>query len=186
MYKNKIFRLILSFLFAILFCHAAFAASNIALTSAGQSPDAMMVKVVLKKMDVEVDFDSAMDPAAIKDNHKVLIVVVGGSSKGLGAAGIDQDQEKARIEEILKIANEKGLKILVMHVGGASRRGTLSDLFLDTVVPHADYVIYVKGANEDGYFTKVSEEKKIPVEESETIRALDEHLKKVLGEWGVI
>ncbi|MDR9770544.1 DUF6305 family protein [Acetomicrobium sp.] len=58
--------------------------------------------------------------------------------------------------------------------------------FLDTVVPHADYVIYVKGANEDGYFTKVSEEKKIPVEESETIRALDEHLKKVLGEWGVI
>ncbi|MDR9770543.1 DUF6305 family protein [Acetomicrobium sp.] len=129
MYKNKIFRLILSFLFAILFCQVAFAASNIALTSAGQSPDAMMVKVVLKKMDVEVDFDSAMDPAAIKDNHKVLIVVVGGSSKGLGAAGIDQDQEKARIEEILKIANEKGLKILVMHVGGASRRGTLSDLF---------------------------------------------------------
>ncbi|NLI42188.1 MAG: hypothetical protein GX381_00710, partial [Synergistaceae bacterium] len=67
MYKNKIFRLILSFLFAILFCQVAFAASNIALTSAGQSPDAMMVKVVLKKMDVEVDFDSAMDPAAIKD-----------------------------------------------------------------------------------------------------------------------
>ena len=56
----------------------------------------MMVKVVLKKWTWKWTFDSAMDPAAIKDNHKVLIVVVGGSSKGLGAAGIDQDQEKAR------------------------------------------------------------------------------------------
>ncbi|MFY9383506.1 MAG: DUF6305 family protein, partial [Acetomicrobium sp.] len=32
-------------------------ASTIALTSAGQSPDAMMVKVILKKMNVEADFD---------------------------------------------------------------------------------------------------------------------------------
>ena len=78
MYKNKIFRLILSFLFAILFCHAAFAASNIALTSAGQSPDAMMVKVVLKKMDVEVDFDSAMDLS--------LIHILLRSDKGIVAA----------------------------------------------------------------------------------------------------
>ena len=48
----------------------------------------------------------------------------------------------------------------MMHVGGASAAEHFSDLFLDTVVPHADYVIYVKGANEDGYFTKVSEEKR--------------------------
>ena len=33
---------------------------------------------------------------------------------------------------------------------------------------------------------KIAEEKKIPVEESESIQSLDIPLKKVLGEWGVI
>ena len=184
MFKKKIFSIVLTIFIVVLFDSMALAAT-IALTSAGQSPDAMMVKVILKKMNVEADFDMALKPDAIKD-HKALIIVVGGSSKGLGAAGIDQDQEKTRVEKILSIAKDRGLKVLVMHVGGDSRRGILTDAFLEITAPQADRIIYVTGANNDGYFTKIAEEKKIPVEESESIQSLDIPLKKVLGEWGVI
>ena len=97
MFKKKIFSIVLTIFIVVLFDSMALAAT-IALTSAGQSPDAMMVKVILKKMNVEADFDMALKPDAIKD-HKALIIVVGGSSKGLGAAGIDQDQEKTRVEK---------------------------------------------------------------------------------------
>lgn len=62
------------------FAGASFAA-DIALTSAGQSPDAMMVRVVLKKLGVEADSDPLMKPEGL--TQKILIVVIGGSSKGL-------------------------------------------------------------------------------------------------------
>ncbi len=55
-------------------------AADVALTSVGQSPDAMMVMVVLKNLKVETDFDALMKPEDVA-GHKVLIAVVGGSSK---------------------------------------------------------------------------------------------------------
>ena len=62
-------------------------AGNIALTSIGQSSDSMMVKVVLKKMKVTPDTDNLMKAEDL-EGKDILIAVVGGSSKGLGAAGI--------------------------------------------------------------------------------------------------
>jgi len=60
-------------------------AADVALTSVGQSPDAMMIRVVLRNMGIAHDYDSLMQPEMLAD-QKVLIAVVGGSSKGLGAA----------------------------------------------------------------------------------------------------
>jgi hypothetical protein len=80
--------------------------ADVALTSVGQSPDATMVKVVLKKLKVENDHDNLFTPEKLA-GQKVLLAVVGGSSKGLGAAGIDKDQEKARAVGLIEAAKEK-------------------------------------------------------------------------------
>ena len=175
---------VMSFLALVLFAGTALAA-DIALTSVGQSPDAMMAKVVLKNMKVDVDFDALMKPEALA-GHKVLIAVVGGSSKGLGAAGIDKDEEKARSIELIEAARDAGVKVLVMHIGGEGRRGTLSDLFISATVPLGDRLIMVDGANKDGLFDALIEGKDIPVDVAPTIRAIDEPMKKALSEWGVL
>ena len=49
-----------------------------------------------------------------------------------------------------------------MHIGGAARRGELSDKFVNAAAPNVDYLIIVEEGNKDGLFTKMSTEKNIP------------------------
>jgi hypothetical protein len=181
---NRFPALVLSALAALLFFAPLAAAAEVALTSVGQSPDAMMVMVVLKKLKIETDFDALMKPEDLS-GHKILIAVVGGSSKGLGAAGINSEQEKDRAVSLIMKAKEKGARILVMHVGGEGRRGTLTDLFIEAVVPFADRITIVKGGNQDGLFDKLKAEN-VPIVEVETIRAIDVPLGKDLSDWGTL
>ncbi len=182
--KKQLSLFLLAFVLSVASVGAAHAA-DVALTSVGQSPDAVMARVVFRKLAVDVDYDALMKPEALA-GQKVLVAVVGGSSKGLGAAGIDQDQEKARAIALIEAAKTKGIKVLVMHVGGEGRRGTLSDLFIEAVVPLADHLIVVEGADKDGLFSRLVEGKGIAVDTAATVRATDEPLKALLALWGVL
>lgn len=83
------------------------------------------------------------------------MIVIGGSSKGLGAAGISADAELERTKALLAEAKKRGMKIIGLHVGGEARRGELSDRFINEVVPSCDYFIVVEEGNKDGLFTKL-------------------------------
>ncbi|EHM10851.1 hypothetical protein TheveDRAFT_1733 [Thermanaerovibrio velox DSM 12556] len=159
-------------------------AAQVAVTSVGQSPDAMMVRVLLKKAGLECSYEAMMKPQDIQKDHKVLIAVVGGSMKGLGAAGIDKEQERDRVKELLDSARGKKVKILVMHVGGKGRRGELTDYLAGAAVPKADGVIVVKGGNDDGLMTKLAP-KGVKVVEVEAIQAVTGPMMAQLSAWGV-
>lgn len=171
-------------LFTALIFSAGAQAADVALTAVGQSPDAMMVRVVLKSLKVPADYDALLQPEGL-EGQKILVAVVGGSSKGLGAAGIDKDQEAARAQTLYAKAAELGMKVLVMHVGGEGRRGTLSDLFISGSVPAADAVILVDGANSDGLFDKLTEPKKTPILTAPNVKSTAEPLRQILSEWGI-
>jgi len=164
--------------------HGYALAADVALTSVGQSPDAMMIRVVLRNMGIAHDYDSLMQTGALAD-HKVLIAVVGGSSKGLGAAGIDEEGEKKRAVALINAAKEKGMKVLAMHVGGSGRRGRLSDQFIEAVVPLADALIVVEGGNEDGLFEELIQGREIPMYGADSVKGTDVPLKTVLSGWGI-
>jgi hypothetical protein len=136
---------------------------QILITSIGQSPDARMINVLVSRYQIETAYEQLASPEIIKD-FKMVIAVVGGSSKGLGAAGIDKNDELERTKALIQEIKAQKVKFLVMHIGGEARRGALSDAFLDEVVPYADHLIVVESGNKDGYFTKMSEEHKIPLE----------------------
>ena len=173
--------------FLLLVCLFVFvgaaAAAEVAITSVGQSPDGMMVKVLMKKLKIEPDYDALMKPSAL-GGQKVLIAVVGGSSKGLGAAGIDKEQEKSRAIGLINEAKKKNMKVLIMHVGGDGRRGALTDLFINAVTGLGDRVIVVKSGNQDGIFgkAKAASAKLIEVE---NIQATVTPLEAAFKEWGV-
>ena len=149
---------------------------DILITSVGQSADARMIKVVAGKLQIICDFEQVAKPDIIK-NYKILVIVVGGSSKGLGAAGIDKEQEIIRAQELIKEAKVRSVKVLVMHIGGEARRGALSDAFLNEAVPYADHLIVVENGNKDGYFTQISKEKEISIEFVTKILATGELMK---------
>ncbi len=154
------------------------------LTSVGQSPDATMIRVVLRKMKIDADNQPLLKADELAGG-KILVAVVGGSSKGLGAAGIDKDQENERVGGLLEAAKKSGMKILVMHVGGEGRRGALSDAFIETSVPYADALIVVDGGNEDGLFDRLIEGKGVSLLTAPNVSGTAEPLKAVLSGWGV-
>ena len=173
-------------LFLVLFAASSALAAQVALTSVGQSPDAMMVRVVLRNvLKIDPAFNALMSPSDLGD-AQVVIAVVGGSSKGLGAAGINQDDEAARAKALLQAAKDTGKKVLIMHVGGEGRRGTLSDLFITEASPFADGMIVVDGGNQDGIFTKIAEPINAKVLTAPNVKGTGAPLKEFLAEWGVL
>ncbi|MDH3903215.1 MAG: DUF6305 family protein [Xanthomonadales bacterium] len=160
-------------------------ASEVVLTPFGQSPDAMMVKVVLKKLGVNARLEKLLEADGFQE-EKVLITVVAGSSKGLGEAGIDKDAEITRMKSVADVAKAKGMKVLVMHIGGKGRRGTLTDMFIVEAVPMADKLIVVEGGNYDGLFTRLVEGTDLEILPANSVRETTEPLQMVLTEWGVV
>lgn len=134
------------------------------LTSVGQSADVEMVKVMMDKGELKYSIDNMTDGSNLGD-AKTLVLAIGGSSKGLGAAGIDADQEIARVEKLMSAAKDAGLTIIALHIGGEARRGDLSDKFIAPCFAKADYAIVVKEGNKDGLMTDLASKAGIPMDE---------------------
>ncbi|MCM1043427.1 MAG: DUF6305 family protein, partial [Corallococcus sp.] len=87
----------------------------------------------------------------------IVFILVSGSAKGLGGSTeFTQESENARAEAFATAAQENKLKIVVLHTGGSSRRGALTDGFLSKVLPQAELCLVVNTtankANQDGFF----------------------------------
>lgn len=119
------------------------------LTSVGQSADVNVVETLMKKAEIECDLNATVTEDGL-DGYKTLILAIGGSSKGLGAAGIDENQELDRVKKVIAKAQENGMTIVALHIGGSARRGTLSDKFIPDPLAAADAAIIVSEGDGDG------------------------------------
>jgi hypothetical protein len=149
------------------------------LTSIGQSSDVAIVKVLLNtQLKLNLDYKPIAQPSDLA-GVKTLVVVLGASTKGLGAVGLDMDKETARTKALLKAARDQGVKIIAMHTGGESRRGKTSNDLIALVVPEADYAVVVASGNKDKLFNQLAGKRGIPVVEVEKISAAGEAVKAV-------
>ena len=134
----------------------AFAGKPAVLTAIGQSADFEMVKVLLTRGKIPFKADPLIKAENLDASSPTLVLVVGASSKGLGAAGISAEAELARTKALLKRAKELKITIITVHVGGAARRGAMSDGFIEPCMAASDYAIVVEAGNQDGFFTKLA------------------------------
>lgn len=131
-------------------------------TSFGQSTDAAMLDTVMKKVGVEYTFDATADASVIA-NYKTVIIAVGASTKGLGAAGISEADETARAEAVMQAIKDNDVEVICCHIGGSTRRGTLSDTYADLVMAEASYIVLKEDANFDYKFTTYAEDNSKPI-----------------------
>ena len=156
---------------------AAFAEKPALVTAIGQSADFEMVKVLLTRGKIPFTAEPLVKAQGLGPAAKTLVLVAGGSSKGLGAAGISAQAEIDRTKALIAEARKQGMKIIGLHIGGEGRRGELSDKFLVDTVPACDYVIVVAEGNKDNLFTKLTGGK-IPLDSVEKISKVGEPLVK--------
>lgn len=102
------------------------------------------------------------ETAYTKDNHltaaevtngSVVIMVVGSSAKGLGAAGTDVTAENVRAQAFASKANLGDIALIVVHVGGTARRGELSDTIIASALSGGDLALVVQTGDADDFFT---------------------------------
>lgn len=131
-------------------------------TSFGQSTDASMVNTVMKKTGVQYTYDVDISADAVS-GYKTIIIAVGASSKGLGAAGISEADETARAKAIMDVVKKNDIEVICCHIGGGGRRGALSDQLTDMVLAESSYMILKEDANFDYKYTKYAEDNKLPL-----------------------
>lgn len=136
------------------------------ITSAGQSADVQIAGVLVKRAGLAATLSKAATEEDLK-NIRTLVLVIGVSMKGLGAAGLDLDQETSRVNRLVDAAKSQNIPLLCLHLGGEARRGSLSDQLLTAFLPFARMVIVVKSGNKDGFFTRICEKDAIPLLELE-------------------
>ena len=127
------------------------------IVSIGQSADSQMVRVLAERNGIAYTFDPVAGPSDL-GAAKTLALVIGGSSKGMGAAGVNMSTEEKRAKGLIAAAKANNVKVILLHVGGEQRRGALTDRFI-ALLPDCDYGIVVAGADKDGAFTKAAANK---------------------------
>ena len=148
-------------------------------TSAGQSSgDAQIAMQLTKKASLTATLSKAGTGKDL-ENQKTLVLVLGASMKGLGSAGLDTNKEKERIRELVAEAKRKAIPILAMHLGGAQRRGELTDEIINEFLPAAKMAIILRSGNQDGLFTKICKSTNIPLVEVDKSLDAVEPLKKI-------
>lgn len=142
------------------------AETPVAMTAPGQSPEIAIVDVVTRRFNLEIKIDEYLEPEGLSD-IKTLMIILGGSGKGLGSAGVKLPEEIDRAKRLITECKEKGINLIGIHIGGAERRGESSQVMIDLITPECDFVVVRSDGNLDGVFDKICEENNIPFVEIE-------------------
>ncbi len=144
------------------------------ITCIGQSADGQMVKALTERAGLKFDYNTSAKPENLA-GMKTLVLVIGGSSKGMGAAGVNMDQEEKRARELIAKAKAGNIKVIAMHVGGASRRGELTNRFIP-LLQDAHYAIVVADGDNDKAFSKAAGNK-TPIDFPANVTEVGKYLK---------
>ena len=126
------------------------------LSTVGQA-DSDIVNNVFKKAGLGTGYTAKnMLTAAEVEEGAVVFLTLGASSKGLGAAGVDEAHEAARAAAFASAAKEGKLTLILFHVGGTPRRGASSDPIIEAAFPGAKACFVVSSGNNDGFFTNLA------------------------------
>lgn len=135
-------------------------------------PTAAMVKsgVGLSGAKAKAGFhvESTTDLARFKPGtpYRTMVFALGASLKGMGASGLTVETEVKRVTDLIHYCKQNKIFIVAVHAGGQSKRGAPgsdNEKMIDAVAPFANYIIVAKDGNKDGRFTKIGQEKRIPV-----------------------
>ena len=164
------------------------------ITSCGQSNAPTTIKVVMQRLKMAFDIDPLATPETLQAKakagtpYKTLIITMGASLKGMGAAGIEIDDELARAAALIAEARKQGIEIIGAHIEGMKRRSqgaaagdTTDEQSIDAVAPSSAILLVYKEGNADGRFTTISQSKKIPLIEFEKTVDLIPTLEKLFA-----
>ncbi len=140
-------------------------------TTLGQSPGSTMVKMLCRQVGLTCSQEDLITASQLQEAcknkdtaYKTLVITMGTSLKGMGAADVDIESEVERGNALIGAARKLGIFIMGAQIEGASRRTDETDEKSNhAVAPQSDLLVVMKQVNNDGYFTNVAKQKNIPI-----------------------
>ena len=151
------------------------------LSTVGQADSNIIENIIKKAGAVGLYTANNMLTADQVEEGAVVLLTLGSSSKGLGAAGVDEAFEKDRAAAFAQAAAEGKFTLILFHVGGTARRGTSSDPIIEAAFPGAAACFLVSAGNEDGFFTTLSTENNVSLYEVAKAAELSDYTKQLFG-----
>ena len=143
------------------------------ITCTGQTPGYLTIYTLAKELQIEAVNDPLITPRKMKEQgYKTMIVVMAVSIKGLGAAGLNQQEEFERCKLVFKEAKELGIKIIGVHIGGEVMRNVIADKFITPFAPQCDYLMVLAEGNKDSLFYVIAAKNNIPLNVFQTFAEL--------------
>lgn len=155
-------------------------AAPVLVTSLGQSLDAFQVQISLKRAQVEFDYDPVA-PVEKLAGKKALFLAVGASVKGFGSAGVSFEDELRRGNALVAAAQAAKIPIVVLHVGGAERRDSLTNQLIDAFAAKANALILKNDSDPDGKFKAIADAGRIPVLTVDNVLNLRRPFQEMFG-----
>ena len=170
------------------------------ITSCGQSPGANMLKAIFMRAKLEHESpayelimgatpDDLKTAADAGRPFKSIIIVMGASLKGMGAAGISIDDELDRTAKLIQASQDQGITIIGAHIEGMKRRSqgaapgdNTDELSIDAVAPNSDLLIINQDGDSDGRFTNIAKQKNLSMLTVTKNLELLEVVKKIYGQ----
>src|SRR4030042_3350775 len=116
------------------------------ITSAGQNAEVQIAAVLAKRAGLNYTL-SKQATAADLGSMKTLVLVLGTSLKGLGAAGLDVEKERERGIALIAFAQKNQVPLLCLHLGGEARRRQHTEDPIAEALPLAKMLLVVKSGN---------------------------------------
>jgi Domain of unknown function (DUF6305) len=149
-------------------------------TSLGQSLDAFQVQLAVRRAGIKFKYDPRAEVDQL-DDVKTVFLAVGASLKGFGDAGITIKDELARAGHLLDAAKNRGIAIVVLHMGGEERRDALSNQLIELTAPRAHRLIIREDSDADGLFAKIAKDNKIPLVVIDNVTSLKQPLQELFA-----
>lgn len=148
------------------------------ITCTGQTPDYLTVYNLTRKLNIEAVNDPLITPRRMQEQgYQTMIVVMGVSLRGLGAAGLNLQRELERCKLVFEKARELQIRIIGVHIGGEAGRNAIADRFITPFAPQCDYLMVLAKGNKDSLFNRIAEENRIPLNVFQTLAELSSIIK---------
>ena len=123
-------------------------------TVAGQGPEGLIVAKMCDQLKLDNSFSYKADSNDVQDKA-CLIVAEGVSYAGLKAAFTNYNEDKNRIERVLKEAKRLNVPVIAVFPGGKDRRTKVDEELADLLLHYSNYMIALYEADEDGYYSEL-------------------------------
>lgn len=134
----------------------------VVITSAGQSTDTYIIYDIANQLMLRSFFMPQASDTDIED-ARTVVFAVGYSSLGLKLQGISYEDEKKRIEKLIKKAKGNNLTVITVVLGGEQPNDEKNEELLRLIGDKADYIIGLKGSYSEKTLADLAEKFNIPL-----------------------